>query len=320
MSKSFINLSFVIPCYGSEHTIAAVIDTIHSTMKPHTDYSYEIICVNDGSPDHVIDVLTEIAKKDPLCKVLDCAKNNGQHTAVMAGLAHAGGERIAILDDDGQSPVQNLFQMMAKMDEGYDVVWASYEDKCNGAFRAFGSWLNEKMLCIMLHKPAEIHVSNFCLMAHCIARSVSKCSVPSPYILGYILACSGRLANVKMESAPRLAGQSGYTLRKLLRLWLTGLISFSVVPLRIGTLFGFLLAVLGILGGFAVLLVKLLNPNMAAGWPSLFCVLVFGFGAVLSMLGLVGEYIGRIHLCVNRIPQYVIRNRINFPEDWKENE
>jgi len=289
-------------------------------MQSHPGYSYEIVCVNDGSPDNLLEVLVEIAKKDSLCKVLDCTKNNGQHTAVIAGLAYAGGERIIVIDDDGQSPVQNLFHMMDKMDEGYDVVWASYDEKCNGGVRSFGSWLNEKMLCIILHKPKNIHVSNFCLMTRCIAKAVSQCSVPFPYILGYILSCTGNVANVSMPGAPRLAGVSGYSLGKLFRLWFTGLISFSVVPLRIGTIFGFSCAFLGFLGGLTVCFRKLLNPAMAAGWPSLFCILIFGFGAVLCMLGLIGEYIGRIHLCVNRIPQYVIRRKINFSENEGKNE
>ena len=315
-----MNISFVIPCYRSADTIATVIRTIHETMQSHPEYSYEIVCVNDGSPDNLLDVLVETSKTDSRCKVLDCTKNNGQHTAVMAGLSFASGERIAIIDDDGQSPVQHLFLMMDKMDEGYDVVWADYDKKHNGMFRSLGSWLHEKMLCIMLNKPKNIRVSNFCLMTRCIAQAIGRCGVPFPYIPGYILSCSGKLANVSMPGAPRLKGVSGYSFGKLFRLWFTGFISFSIVPLRIGTILGFSLAVLGCMGGLIVFICKLFQPAMAAGWPSLWCVLSFGFGAVLCILGLIGEYIGRIHLCVNQVPQYVIRRKINFSEDGGSDE
>ena len=306
-----VKLSFVIPCYRSEKTISAVLDEIKTTVAKKDNYTYEVITVNDSSPDQVLSVLKEESASDRYLKVLDLAKNFGKHAALMAGYAYAEGDIIISVDDDGQCPVNQLWKLLEPLEQGYDISIAQYSAKKQSTFKNFGSFVNAKMTQILLKKPKELQLSNFSAMKKFVCAEILKYQNPYPYIDGLFLRTTGRIANVPMEERERQAGSSGYTLIKSLNLWLNGFTAFSVLPLRFATVLGISFSVVGFLFGLWTIIRKIFNPDIMAGYSSLMAVVLFVSGILMMMLGLIGEYIGRIYISINNSPQYVIREAIN---------
>ena len=316
--KSEVDISFIIPCYNSERLIAAVIREIEQIMEQDKSYQYEIITVNDCSPDNVIAVLKKLAAHDPKIKVIDFAKNMGKHAALMAGYSHAHGKIIVSLDDDGQCPVSELWRLVEPLEKGYDIAIAQYPIKKESLFKRFGSRLNDQMARFLIGKPKGLQLSNFSAMKAYICKELLRYDNPYPYIDGLFLRSTSRIANVEMECRERLEGETGYTFRKSFALWINGFTAFSVKPLRIATLTGLICAIIGFIFGIYTIIHKVLNPATLAGYSSLMAVLLFVGGLIMIMLGLIGEYIGRIYISINNSPQYVIRQTINCEEETHE--
>lgn len=310
-----MKLSFIIPCYGSENTVDAVIAEIRQTVAQKRAYDYEIICVNDCSPDDVLTRLYEIAKEDPLVKVISLAKNMGKHSAMMAGYAYVTGDIVVNLDDDGQCPLDRLWDLLAPVENGYDIAIAKYEKKKQSGFKNFGSWLNSKMACWLLSKPAELYLSNFSAFRRFVCQELIRYKNAFPYIDGLMLRTTAKIVNVEMEERERISGNSGYTLIKSLRLFANGFTSFSVKPLRMATLMGCACAFIGFVLGLVVVVRKIVNPAILSGYSSLMAMLLLIGGIVMLLLGIIGEYIGRIYICINNSPQYVIRETLNCEDD-----
>ncbi len=303
-------ISFVIPCYGSQHTIGAVVNEITTLM--HLKEEYEIILVNDCSPDDVYKTIKELAEMNKAIKVLNLAKNFGQHSALMAGYAHAKGDVIVSVDDDGQIPIEDTFKLVDKVREGFDVVYANYPDGERGVFRSLGSKVNDIMAYHLLSKPKDIQITSFYAMKSFIAKEMIKYNNPYPYLGGLIFRATKSIANVGVELRPRAAGASGYTFKKLFALWLNGFTAFSVKPLRLSSLIGFILAIFGAVYGLYTIINWFFSPEVPMGYSSTMSVLLFVGGMILCMLGLIGEYIGRIYISINNSPQYVIKDKINI--------
>ncbi len=302
-------LSFVIPCYRSEQTVAAVIDEIRQVAG---GADWEIVAVNDGSPDGVMAVLEDLAARDHRVKVVDLAKNMGKHAALMAGYARTTGDIVVGLDDDGQCPLDRLWDLLAPLDQGYDIAIARYGRKRQSRFKNFGSRVNDWMARFLLGKPKDLKTSNFYAMRRFVCDEIVRCRNPFPYVEGLFLRTTSAIANVDMDERERIAGRSGYGLRKSLALWLNGFTAFSVKPLRLASVLGFLVAILGFLIAFITVVRKLMYPAIAAGYSSLLAaVLVIG-GMIMVLLGVIGEYVGRIYICLNDSPQYVVRRTINI--------
>lgn len=310
MMKS--KLSFMIPCYRSEHIISSVIEEIISIMDEKADYDYEIITINDDSPDDVLSVLRREAERFPMVKVIDLAKNMGKHAALMAGYSKATGDIIVGVDDDGQCPIECLWQLIKPLEQGFDVSIACYPEKKQSKLKNFGSRVNHWMSCILLEKPKQLQMSNFYAMKRFICKEILRYQNPYPYIDGLILRSTRKIQNVDMEERERVSGSSGYTFRKSLSLWLNGFTAFSVKPLRIATVTGAACAFLGFLCGMWVIIRKICYPEILAGYSSMMALLLFIGGMIMLMLGLIGEYIGRIYISINHSPQYVIREMINI--------
>lgn len=305
-------LSFVIPCYGSEKTIAGVIDEIVASVEGKKDLDYEIITVNDCSPDNVISVLVEVAKKNTKVKVIDLAINSGKHSAMMAGYRLATGDVIVNLDDDGQCPVDKLWELIKPLEEGYDAVYAKYPRKKQSAFKNFGSSVNDMMSQYIINKPRGLYMGNFFVFKRFVMDEIIKYQNPYPYNAGLVLRTTRKIINVEMEERERAEGVGNFTFKKSMQLFLNGFTAFSVKPLRIATVLGFLCSIIGAICGFLVVIRKLLHPEMLLGYSSIMAVLLFIGGMIMLLLGMVGEYIGRIYICINNSPQYVIRNTINL--------
>ena len=303
-----MKVAFAIPCYGSERTIEAVVAELRRTMQNLPGYEYEIVMVSDSSPDQVYKVIQNICAEDPEhCRGAELARNFGQHAALMAAYRMVTGDFILSLDDDGQAPLESVPRMLEALN-GADAVFGSYAHKKHNIFRNLGSKINNRMAEILLGKPKSLQVTSFFAMRRFVMDEILKYDNSYPYLLGLLLRTTKNIVNVPVDHRERTDGRSGYTLRKLLRLWINGFTAFSVVPLRVATFFGFFCALMGFLGVAWCIVNKLVRPEVPMGYSSMMTAIVFIGGIMMLMLGMIGEYIGRTYICINKAPQYVIRN------------
>lgn len=313
MSKETI--SFVIPCYNSTNTISAVVDEIKDTMvSSFADYDYEIILVNDCSPDGTTyKKIIELAEKDIHIKGLNLARNFGQPSAVMAGLHYTKGNYIVCGDDDGQTPFNEFPKLFEKIKEGYDIVEAKYAVReKRSLFRKLGTLANETMATSLISKPKGLELTTFWCIKRFVADDMMKYENPYPYLGGLMLRVSKNACNVSVSHRERLSGKSGYSLSKMINLWLNGFTNFSIKPLRFATISGLIIAFIGFIYGIFIIIRKIINPSMPAGYASTLAVILFLFGFSFLFLGLIGEYVGRIYISLNRQPQFIIKEKINL--------
>lgn len=309
-----MKISFVIPCYRSEKTVGSVISEIISVMDP-SEYDYEIIAVNDCSPDDVWRVLKDLAGCNKKIKAVCLAKNMNKPSALMAGFNYVTGDYVVFLDDDGQCPMDHVFELMKPLDEGFDASMARYPKKKQSGFKNFGSWLNSVMAMAMINKPRDLQVSNFVAVKRFVVDEIVKYNLPYPYFSGLLLRTTSKVTNVEMEERSRKIGTSTFTFAKLLGVWMNGLTAFSIKPLRLASLIGTIYALLGFLYGTYTIIYKILNPSVPKGYSSTIAVIMFTCGIMMLMLGLIGEYLGRIYICINKSPQFVVRESVNTEKD-----
>lgn len=303
-------VSFVIPCYRSEKTLPGVVQEINETMQKLPQYMYDIFLVNDSSPDQTFGVIKELCEQYPFITGINLAKNFGQHAALMAGLRKSDGDIVVCLDDDGQTPADEVGKLLEGIEKGSDVVYAQYDTKKHSAFRNFGSWMNDLMTRVMLGKPKDLHVTSYFAARRFVVESMLAYESCYPYVIGLVLRATKNITNVPVHHRSRTEGASGYTLKKLITLWLNGFTAFSIIPLRIATMIGSGCAAAGFLYGIYTIIKKLLNPAVPVGFSSLMSAVVFIGGMLMLMLGLIGEYVGRVYISINHSPQYVIREEI----------
>lgn len=299
-------VSIVIPCYNSEDTISYVVDEIISVINKVIDY--EIILVNDGSTIELWKIIIDIVDKYPgKVKGINFAKNFGQHAALMAGYRYAKGDIVIQMDDDGQCNPVGILPLVDKIREGYDVVFAEYPEERKSRFRIIGSEFNRRMCISLINMPEGLHPTSFVAYRRFVVDEMVKYDKPYPYIAGLIFRSTVNVCNVKIEHRNRMSGESQYRLNNLFKLWLNGFTAFSVKPLEIASLLGIGIACLGIIYALYIITRKIFGGSVLAGWSSLVALTLILDGFILVMIGLVGEYIGRIYICLNNSPQYVIR-------------
>ncbi len=301
-------LSFVIPCYNSEKTVGRVVAEIDEAFLGNDRYEYEIILVNDASPrDNTLGTIKRLAVENPRVTAVGLSRNFGQDSALMAGYSLATGDYIISLDDDGQNPASEAWKLLEKLEEGWDVVFGRYVHKKHSPFKNFGSSVNDKMAQILLNKPKELRLCSYFAMDRFVVDEMLKDRNSFPYIWGLILRTTDRITNVYIEHRIREEGKSNFTLIKCLKVWMNGFIAFSVKPLRFSAVVGTLVAVIGFLYGIYVVIKRLLYGEPVAGWSSMMTAILLLGGVILIMLGLLGEYIGRMNINLNNTPQYIIR-------------
>lgn len=304
-------VSFVIPCYRSALTLEKVVSEITGTMETMKEkYTYELILVNDCSPDQTFEVIRKLAEERKEITGVNLSKNFGQHAALMAGFHFCTGDITVCLDDDGQTPADEAGKLLEKLEEGYDAVYARYQHKKHSAFRNMGSFLNEEMARFLLGKPKELYVSSYFAVRKFVVEEMLRYQNPYPYVIGLVLRATKNITNVDVVHRKREQGASGYDFGKLIALWLNGFTAFSVKPLRIATAVGAACAIAGFIYGIYTIIKKFVNPLVPLGWSSTMAALMFIGGMMMLMQGLVGEYIGRIYISMNSAPQYVIREVI----------
>lgn len=311
-----VDLSIVIPCYNSEENIQTVINDIDRVFQS-TNTDYEIIAVNDVSKDNTFELLQKIAAHRGDITVINLAKNCGQHAALLAGFHYAHGNYIATCEDDGQTEISVLPQMLQMLQEGYDIVAPKYtqrEGRNGMMLRKIGTWMAIKMEEVMIEIPENVALPIFFVAQRYIIEEVIKYDQPYPYITGLLLRTTHNVGNIDAVQKERLAGNSGYTLKKLFNLWLNGFTSFSILPLRITSVLGIAIFIFGTLLALILCLRKIIWGGVVPGYTSIIAVLLLLGGINLLMLGIIGEYIGRIFMSINHTPQYVVKNVIS-PEE-----
>jgi glycosyltransferase involved in cell wall biosynthesis len=306
-----VALSFVIPLYRSADTIGAVVSDIEALT---IEGGHEIILVNDGSEDRTSEVCRDLvarARHVPIT-LIEHARNYGEHNAVLSGWRRARGAHIVNLDDDGQNPPAEAARLWQEARRtGLDVIFGHYKEKKHSAFRNFGSRFTNRITDWALDKPHGFYLSSFRCVTAFVAGEVVRYAGPYPYIDGLILQVTQRIGSIEVRHEDRRAGQSTYTLRRLVRLWLSAWINFSVLPLRVATVLGLILAFAGVvaLGLVVIAWVRNVGPPQGYGW------LMAGFlvfsGTQLLLLGLIGEYVGRMFLTVNQRPQATVREVVS---------
>jgi undecaprenyl-phosphate 4-deoxy-4-formamido-L-arabinose transferase len=303
---SSVALSFVIPLYHSAETIGTVVRDIEAlTIKG----GHEIVLVHDGSGEPTSVACRELVRtaKVPIT-LIEHARNFGEHNAVLTGWRNARGAHIVNIDDDGQHPPAEAVRLWEHAKAtGLDVVFGHYEEKQHSAWRNFGSWFTNRMTDWALDKPHGFYLSSFRCVTAFVAQQVVAYSGPFPYIDGLLLQVTQQIGSISVQHEPRKAGTSTYTFRRLVRLWLSAWINFSVLPLRVATVMGLIVAFLGIaaLSIVAWLWWHDIGPPLGWGW-TMAALLIFS-GTQLVMLGLIGEYIGRMFISINQRPQSIVR-------------
>jgi len=306
MSNDTPALSFVIPLYRSEESIARVVREIEALEVPG---GHELILVNDGSPDRTHLICEELLRETRIpIHYIEHARNFGEHNAVLTGWRQARGRHIVNLDDDGQNPPSEALRLWEEAcAKNLDVVYGHYDDKRHSLWRNLGSWFTNRVTDLALDKPKGFYLSSFRCVSAFAAREVCRHAGPLPYIDGLLLQATQRIGCLHVAHLDREEGSSGYTLRRLVRLWMSAWINFSVLPLRLATLLGLSMALVGTAGIGIVALLWLSDTGPFFGWGSLMAALLLFSGTQLVMLGLIGEYIGRMFITLNQRPQSVVR-------------
>lgn len=304
MSEYFY--SVVIPVYKSQGTIARVVSSVKDFFLTNK-LDFEIILVNDGSPDSSWDVVSNLARAHPEVVAINLLKNYGQHNANLCGFREARGDFIITMDDDLQNPPEELGKLIDTIKEGYDLVLGRFESKQHSLVRRFGSqlvgWLNRKVFEV----KADLVLSNFRIIRRDVVDRVCQDRSFSPYIPGLLLKNSSRYCNVQVKHLPRSEGKSNYTPRKILRLVATILFNHSSIPLRYGAAFGFLVAGGSFLMSLYFLVESMARGTHAPGWASLVVLLSFFNGVLILLLSVIGEYIIRILREIGTQRSYEIR-------------
>ncbi len=303
-------ISICIPCYKAQDTIVKLTDGIKEEFKSHPDFDYEIILVNDCSSDNTFQVISELALNDEHIVACDLAKNFGESSALMAAYSRSTGDYIVRMDDDGEHDPKQLFLLINKLEEGYDYVCAEFKNYHHSLYKRIGSKFNYWFLTKMMDIPKGSIMSSYNVCRRYVIDEILKYNNPKPYIDGMVWAITTKTASVPIEHGYRYAGESGYNFSKSVALWLNGVTSFSVKPLRLASISGFIFAFAGFVIGIIAVIDKLIHPEVAAGWTSMFATMLFIGGFIMIFLGLIGEYVGRGYLISNHIPQYVIREEV----------
>ena len=306
-------ISFVIPCYYSEKIIRREVEAVMEQFAQHDGYECEFILVNDGSKDGTYDEIKAMSREYPNVKGVNLMRGFGQQNAQLAGMRYAKGDYIMGIDDDMQNHPSQVFKLIYKMEEGYDITFGTYDHYENGFFKKLSSRFNRLTSRIMLGMPKDIVASSFWIITPQVRDEAVKCTSFSPILDALFYSISRNIGQVTVEHYARAEGKSGYTFRKLVGLWLSYW-NFSIVPLRASFMLGFLSSGLGILVTIILIIKKITDPAIPVGWASTLCIMILLFGAVLMVLGVVGEYLGKALLILNGTPQYIIRETDNIDD------
>jgi undecaprenyl-phosphate 4-deoxy-4-formamido-L-arabinose transferase len=305
-ARQSVGLSVVIPVYRGAATIAALVAAL-ADLRP--EGGLEIILVNDGSPDESGSICRRLLREAPVpILYIEHARNFGEHNAVMSGLRQAAGAYVITMDDDLQNPPGEVVRLYDHARAGgWDVVYTRYAVKHHAAWRNLGSRFANTAADWLIDKPRGLYLSSFRCMSALAVGAVTAYRGPYPYVDGLLLQATRRIDSIEVRHLPRASGASNYNLRRLVRLWLNLATSFSLAPLRLATIAGAAMALVGMIGAVATIIEALTARSEPSGWASTMTVILLVSGVQSMILGVLGEYVGRIFLSANGKPQGVVR-------------
>jgi len=300
-------LSIVVPVYHSASILPKLVNQVHSEMlKEALDGRFELLLVNDGSTDNSWEVIRTLAAEHPFIKGISLLRNFGQHNAIMAGLNYANGDFVVIMDDDLQHPPQAIGNMVRALSAGYDVCYTNYLNRQHVWWKKIGSRFNDWIATRLLNKPKGLYLSSFKAIRKEVVKEIIQYDGPYTYVDGLILDVTRSITTVDIEHQARCEGKGNYNLRRSLSLCMGMATSFSILPLRIASYTGFAMAALSLVMLTFFIIRKLMHPELPAGWASLIVTILFIGGVQTLCIGMVGEYLGRMYLKINRKPQFVV--------------
>lgn len=307
-------LSMVIPVYGSEKVLPELVSRLQATLDqlPNIAGQYEVIFVCDRSPDQSWQAIQKLAQQFPWVRGILLRMNAGQHNALMAGFAQARGQIIVTMDDDLQHSPTDIPALLEELARGRDLVYARFGQRKHASWKILGSKLNDKVAGYLMNKPKGMYLSPFRAMRASVCRDILHYQGPYVYVDGLLLTVTRNIGSVEVAHHDRFAGDSGYSLKKSISLWLKMATSFSIVPLRLTSLAGMVFAGLGFMLALLFILQKFTLNQMPDGWSSLMVAILILGGAQLIALGVLGEYLGRVLLTLNGKPQYVIGETVGL--------
>ena len=306
-------LSVVVPCYDEE----AVINLTHARLSGVLDglsgVAWEILYVDDGSGDSTPDLLREFARVDSRVRVLALSRNFGHQTALTAGLTEATGDIVAVIDADLQDPPEIIAEMLARWRAGADVAYGRRIARAGEtAFKRWTAAAFYRVLAFFSDAPIRIDSGDFQLMDRSVVDALAAMPERDRFVRGLVAWAGFRQEAVPYRRDPRAAGETKYPLRKMLRFAASGVLSFSLAPLRLATWLGFLVSGAAGAGIVYALALRLFGDSWVTGWTLLFISILFLGGIQLTMIGVVGEYVGRIYGEAKRRPLYLVKERIGF--------
>jgi dolichol-phosphate mannosyltransferase len=300
-------ISVVMPVFNEMENLDTILDRIVSVLEPQG--TFEVVVVDDGSSDGSLERAISRHDCDPRIKVLALSRNFGHQSALLAGLHHARGQAVVLMDADGQDPPELLPAMMERWHGGSDVVYGIRRNRQESSWKRGSYWLFYRVL----YKIADLEIppdaGDFCLMDRKVVDALRSLNESSAYLRGLRSWVGFSQSGIEYDRPAREAGEAKYTLRKLVGLALNGVLSFSAAPLRLASVLGGITSVLGFLYvGFAVA-ARLLAGEVPKGWTSLIAIILIVGGAQLFVIGVLGEYVARVYGETKRRPHYVVGSR-----------
>jgi glycosyltransferase involved in cell wall biosynthesis len=304
MTGHDFSLSIVIPVYNGAKTVAELVGALAAL---DIEGGHEIILVNDGSPDNSLAICRGLMRSCAVpLTVVNLARNFGEHNAVMAGLREACGAWVITMDDDLQNPPSEVVRLLQYAQaSGKEAIYTWYGSKEHAAWRNIGSRFTNRVADVVLDKPQGLYLSSFRCLSAFVVEHVIRYTGPFPYIDGLVLQATQSIDRVEVKHLPRAEGRSNYTLRRLIRLWLNMFVNFSVMPLRLSTLTGFAISIFGAIASVLVF-IEAMFYKTPQGWGSIMAAVLLLSGVQLLILGIVGEYLGRLYLTINGKPQSIV--------------
>ncbi len=319
MSQRPPELSFVIPCYNESRVLPLLHQRLVASMA-RVNLSWEVIFVDDGSQDDTYPQLAAMHAMDSRFKVLSFSRNFGHQTAVFAGLSRATGDFVAVLDADLQDPPEFVATCVEKLKEGYDVVYAVRRKRKENFFKRAAYAGFYRLLKAIAEVEIPLDSGDFCVMRQSVVAVMRTMPERDVFVRGLRAWTGFRQIGVEYERAARVAGETKYPLRKLVKLALDGVFAFSAFPLRLASYLGFISLTISLAGAALVVVWKIFNfrllghyPSEVPGWTSLVCLILFLAGMQFLILGILGEFVRRIYSEVQQRPRWIVQQALGFP-------
>lgn len=300
-----MELSIIIPVYNSERTLTPLLERLEVCLS---GYDFEVVLVNDGSRDRSEWVCERLADRYDNVRAISLRRNFGEFNAVLCGLNYASAQFAVIIDDDFQNPPESILTLVeAAKANDYDVVYSYYADKRHHWFRNMGSGLTNRLATYLLGKPRDLYLSSFKLIRREVVNEIIQYQGPYPYIDGLIFRVTTNVGSVEVPHHDRQEGRSNYTLRKLLSLFLTVLVGYSVLPLRVLTGVGMVLMGASLLFGATLFTGHMTGWFDVRAWELVVWAVAILGGLQLLFVGVLGEYVGRLFMTQSGLPPYVVK-------------